>query len=211
MSLLYVDDDRAVIGIDANRFYVKYEDGMRAYIPEETLDSITITGRPQMTTQCIQECLKKGIPVSFFSKGGRYFGRLHSTGHVNVERQRLQCELYNDEFSVEFSKQIIKAKIRNQCVVLRRYEKSRGIEESDYIKMMKICRSKIDTSDSIEVVIKGLNPYFGFMHRDSEKHPTLASDLMEEWRATIVDATVVSLINSREIRMETAERSKIRK
>ena len=46
---------------------------------------------------------------------------------------------------------------------------------------------------------KGLNPYFGFIHRDAENHPTLASDLMEEWRAVIVDATVMSIINGNEI------------
>ena len=49
---------------------------------------------------------------------------------------------------------------------------------------------------------KGLNPYFGFIHRDAEKHPTLASDMMEEWRAVIVDATVMSMINGHEISKE---------
>jgi CRISPR-associated protein Cas1 len=42
----------------------------------------------------------------------------------------------------------------------------------------------------------GLNPYFGFMHADAEGHPTLASDLIEEWRAIIVDDTVLEVINS---------------
>lgn len=56
---------------------------------------------------------------------------------------------------------------------------------------------------------KGLNPYFGFMHRDAEKHPTLASDLMEEWRAVIVDATVMSIINGNEITKEISNRCKI--
>ncbi|MFR3345339.1 MAG: CRISPR-associated endonuclease Cas1 [Anaerobutyricum sp.] len=51
--------------------------------------------------------------------------------------------------------------------------------------------------------MKGLNPYFGFIHRDAEKHPTLASDMIEEWRAIIVDATAMSMINGHEI----AERS----
>jgi len=41
---------------------------------------------------------------------------------------------------------------------------------------------------------KGLNPYAGFFHEDKEKHPTLASDLMEEWRPVIVDSLVLSLI-----------------
>lgn len=46
---------------------------------------------------------------------------------------------------------------------------------------------------------KGLNPYFGVMHKDREKHPTLASDLMEEWRAVLIDSTVLSMINGHEI------------
>ena len=49
------------------------------------------------------------------------------------------------------------------------------------------------------LVSKGLNPYFGFIHRDREKHPTLASDMIEEWRAVIVDAVTMSLINGHEI------------
>ena len=53
-----------------------------------------------------------------------------------------------------------------------------------------------------KIEAKGLNPYFGFMHRDKEKHPTLASDMMEEWRAVIVDSTVMSMINGHEMHKE---------
>lgn len=63
-----------------------------------------------------------------------------------------------------------------------------------YSILMNEVYCKIDT--------KGLNPYFGFMHRDAEKHPTLASDLMEEWRAIIVDSTVMSMINGHEIALD---------
>lgn len=35
-----------------------------------------------------------------------------------------------------------------------------------------------------------------------ENHPTLASDLMEEWRAVIVDAMVMSIINGNEIQKD---------
>jgi len=49
---------------------------------------------------------------------------------------------------------------------------------------------------------KGLNPYFGFMHKDKEKHPTLASDLLEEWRSVLIDSLVVAMINGNEIKKE---------
>ncbi|MDY6329252.1 MAG: CRISPR-associated endonuclease Cas1 [Lachnospiraceae bacterium] len=53
-----------------------------------------------------------------------------------------------------------------------------------------------------KIVAYGLNPYFGFIHSDKERHPTLVSDLIEEWRAVIVDSLVMSLINGHEILKE---------
>lgn len=45
----------------------------------------------------------------------------------------------------------------------------------------------------------GMNAYAGFIHQDRENHPTLASDMMEEWRAVIVDSVVLSLIQGHEV------------
>lgn len=259
MSILYVNGIGAVVGIEANRCYVKYKDGMKTSIPIETLEGITILGQAEITTSCMQYCLKEGITVSYFSKGGSYFGRLQSTGHINAERQRKQCALYDSQFATELSRKIISSKLKNQYVVLRRYEKSKNISESSEAKMIKICRNKLDNATTVseimgyegqaaksyfsglskvidsdfkfkgrnkrpprdefnsmislgysvmmneiygKIEMKGLNPYFGFMHRDGEKHPTLASDMMEEWRAVIVDATVMSMINGHEIHKE---------
>ena len=44
-----------------------------------------------------------------------------------------------------------------------------------------------------------MNAYAGFIHQDRENHPTLASDMMEEWRAIIVDSVVLSLIQGHEV------------
>ena len=37
------------------------------------------------------------------------------------------------------------------------------------------------------------------MHKDREKHPTLASDLIEEWRAVLIDSTALSMLNGHEL------------
>ena len=159
-----------------------------------------------------------------------------------------------------FSKRIISAKIRNQIVILRRYQRSaaevdisKNIKEMQYLDA-KICQAKtieqlmgyegfaariyfkclgrmvdkdfyfekrsrrppLDPFNSMlslgysimmneiygKIEAKGLNPFFGFMHNDREKHPTLASDLMEEWRAVLIDSTVMSLINGHEVGIE---------
>ena len=263
MGYLYVNENGATIGIDANQFYVKYKDGMKKMIPAESLESITILGKVQLTTQCIEECLKRGIPVAYFSKGGTYFGRLSSTGHVNAQRQRKQSELYDTDFALELARKIIMAKLKNQSVVAKRYALGKVEDVDELLKEIKICqqmcrdaasihqlmgyegygakkyfeilshaidsefrfngRSKRPPKDEFnsmisfgysilmnevysKIELKGLNPYFGFMHRDAENHPTLASDLMEEWRAVLIDSTVMSLINGHEITKADFER-----
>lgn len=47
------------------------------------------------------------------------------------------------------------------------------------------------------IVARGLHPYVGHLHLMRDRHPALASDLIEEFRAPIVDALVLTLINQK--------------
>ena len=129
MSILYVNENGAHLSVDHSRVIISYKDGMTKEVPIETLEALILLGKSQITTQCMELCLKKGIPVSFFSKGGSYFGRLMSTGHVKASLQRKQAVLYDTPFAFSFSKRIIEAKVNNQLVVLRRYAKSKVMQK----------------------------------------------------------------------------------
>ncbi len=50
-----------------------------------------------------------------------------------------------------------------------------------------------------EVKNRGLSPYMAFLHSEKNGHAALVSDLMEEWRALVVDSTVMSLVQGNEI------------
>lgn len=262
MSYLYVNEQGARINFESNRMIVRYKDDSTKSIPVELLEEISVFGAVQISTQCMQECLKRGINVIFYSKNGSYFGRLISTTHVNVHRQRMQAALYeNMQFRLEFSRKIIQAKIKNQIVLIRRYERNSRNSVNIHLPVqnMQYMIEKVKNAETIEQVMgyegtsakiyfqtlgqlvdpdfrfsgrnrrpprdpfnsmlslgysillneiygkleaKGLNPYFGVMHKDREKHPTLASDLMEEWRAPLVDAVVLSLVNGHEVKKE---------
>ena len=262
MSYLYVNEQGARINFESNRMIVRYKDDSTKSIPVELLEEVSVFGAVQISTQCMQECLKRGINVIFYSKNGSYFGRLISTTHVNVHRQRMQAALYeNMQFRLEFSRKIIQAKIKNQIVLIRRYERNSRNSVNIHLPVqnMQYMIEKVKNAETIEQVMgyegtsakiyfqtlgqlvdldfrfsgrnrrpprdpfnsmlslgysillneiygkleaKGLNPYFGVMHKDREKHPTLASDLMEEWRAPLVDAVVLSLVNGHEVKKE---------
>lgn len=259
MSYIYICEQGATIGFSTNRLTIDYKDGMKKTLPIEPIEAIEIFGNSQITSQCMKSCLTRGIDISFYSSNGSYFGKLTSTNHVNTSRQRQQARLYdNMDFRLGLARRIIKAKISNQVVILRRYSKNSDVDIDDKIKQIKIIERNIETADAIDVLMgyeglaarvyfsalgmlidkdfhftgrnkrppkdpfnsmislgysillneiygklqaKGLNPYFGFIHSDREKHPTLASDMMEEWRAVIVDTTVMSMINGHEIQL----------
>ena len=259
ISYLYIVEHGAVISFSENYIKVTLKNSDTRKVPVETVESISIFSKSQMTTQCTEECLRRGIPVSYYSKSGKFFGQLMSTGHVNTQRQRKQSLLYESDFAVQFAKNIISCKINNQLTVLKRYMRNSSVDLENQIFQIKNSYKKIEYCSTIEEIMgyegiaaryyfeglgklvepefyfqkrsrrppkdefnsilslgysillneiygkiqsKGLNPYFGLVHSDREKHPTLASDLMEEWRAVIVDSLVMSLINGHEIKKE---------
>jgi len=53
------------------------------------------------------------------------------------------------------------------------------------------------------IELQGLDPYFGCLHQGSERHAALVSDLIEEFRAPIVDSLVLYLINRKIVSAET--------
>lgn len=261
ISYLYVCEQGAVMGIEGGYFTVKVKDGCVTRVPKETLEAVALFGNITMTIACTRECLMRGIPVSYFSMSGAYFGRLHSTNNVNIIRQKKQIALSEDkEFRLEFTKKIIKAKIHNQIVMLRRYTRNSSIDLNEIISAIQRHEQKIPNCNSIEQTMgyegaasryyfsglsklvpkefrfsgrsrrppkdefnsmlslgytllmyeiygevenNGLNVYAGFMHADQERHPTLASDLMEEWRAVLIDSTIMSLVVGKEMSVQS--------
>lgn len=55
-----------------------------------------------------------------------------------------------------------------------------------------------DTVSALESV--GLDPSVGFLHRDRPGRPSLALDIMEEFRAMIADRLALSLVNRRQVK-----------
>lgn len=63
-----------------------------------------------------------------------------------------------------------------------------------YTMVCHDCRSALESV--------GLDPQVGFLHRDRPGRPSLALDLMEEFRAVIADRLVLSLINLGQVKRE---------
>lgn len=55
------------------------------------------------------------------------------------------------------------------------------------------------------IELQGLDPYYACLHQGSERHAALASDLIEEFRAPIVDSLVLYLVNRGIVKPEDFE------
>lgn len=56
------------------------------------------------------------------------------------------------------------------------------------------------------ILLNGLDPYCGFLHYDMMNRTSLTFDLIEPFRQQIVDKTVISLVNRRQIRTDDLDK-----
>ena len=254
MSFLYVTEPDCKVYFHENQIVMEDSNGLKTMLPIEILEGVILIGNANVSSSCQRELLRRGLPVTYLATNGQYYGRLESTKHINIERQRSQFRLGDDTvFCLTFARKIIEAKTHNQIVILRRYNRDKAKESvKNCLHDMELVQKKVTSANSLEqlmgyegncaklyfkglsqlvhpdfpfsgrnkqpprdpfnsllsfgytlllydmygaIVNKGLHPYAGFLHQDRRGHPALGSDLIEEWRAVIVDALVMSLLN----------------
>lgn len=151
MSFAYITEKGAIISHKNNRFIVGRNHETLLEIPQETLEGLVLIDTVQVTSQAMVGLLECGIPVTWLSSKGYFFGRLESTSHVRVFKQQKQFLLQEKPFSFELSKKIISAKIHNQITLLRRYNRERNIPEVNlHIRNMMTMRDNLRRSETKE-------------------------------------------------------------
>lgn len=143
-------------------------------IPTEKLERIVVFGDIKITTICIQELLKMGIPITFLSKKGEYFGSLEATNHVDIKKQRLQFQKSADkDFCLELSKILIRGKINNQRAFLFKENKIAkeplaaisAVRIKGFVKKVNIAKNIEELNEIIKEMDKlyftGLSSFLG--------------------------------------------------
>ena len=77
-------------------------------IPEAVLDGLVIIDSVQVSSRAMVEFLRLGIPVTWLSRRGAFFGRLESTRHVNVFRQEKQVLQRGGKFYLDIAKNALR-------------------------------------------------------------------------------------------------------
>lgn len=114
--------DGAKIGVKGMALKVTDRDGVTIKeIPLANLESLSLLGSVQMTTQTIHALADRGIPVAFLSAAGRLVAMVDPLDSVSAEVRRAQIrKLDRPEACLEVARALVAAKIINQRTLLMR-------------------------------------------------------------------------------------------
>ena len=118
---LYVQARRAKVAKSGETLVVTVEDEELATARLEETSQVVVMGNVYLTTPCLHELMWRGIPVTWHSYGGWFFGHTTGNGHKNVELRTAQYRASFDESTcLRFARGLVSTKIQNCRTLLRR-------------------------------------------------------------------------------------------
>lgn len=155
MSWLYVTELGAQLTKKGGQYVVRRENETICEVPAALVEGVTLIDSVQVSSAVIVDFLSRGIPLTWLSTEGKFFGRLESTSHQNVLRQQKQFALTEDDaFAKALARQIIFGKIYNQMTVLRRYNRKAQREDVEKaLVQIRAVADKLHRTASIEEIM----------------------------------------------------------
>ena len=261
MANLYLTEQGSILRKTSDRLVVEKDHQTLLDVQCHKVDTLLIFGNVQVTTPAIHKLFQHGIELALLTTRGRLVGQITSPMSKNIALRLAQYERYRDAaFILEFSRVIVRGKIRNSLELLRRYayshtetdlrEELAGLERAEaeaqekatvgelvgtegsaartyFAGLAKVVlgefqfagRRKRPPPDPVNALLSlgytlvfneisslldgvGFDPYLGFFHKPDYGRTSLAADLLEEFRAPLVDRLTLTLVNNRVLKNE---------
>lgn len=120
-EILVVQNPRAYLGRRGGELIVTLDKDTLARHPMEQLRSVYLFGAVQMSTQAVQGCLERSIPIAYFSPAGRFLGMTSGLPTSGTDARLGQYRLHGEPgLRSKLAARIVSAKVHNQRVMLMR-------------------------------------------------------------------------------------------
>jgi len=266
LNTLYVQTQGGYLRLDHDTVVLEVERDRVAQVPLHHLRGICAFGNVLVSPFLLHRCAEDGRAFSWFTKGGRFRGRLAGPTSGNVLLRQAQHRAAQDaEVVASIARWIVSAKIQAGITVLLRANrdypdeyltrtcdrlrqlkrKLDGQETVDAIrgtegraarlyfvafpKLIRVeqpaflGRTRRPPRDPVNAALSftyallaqacasalegvGLDPQVGFLHAVRPGRPSLALDLMEEFRAGFADRLVLTLLNRQQLKVKDFDR-----
>jgi len=118
---LYVQENRARLSKNGETLEVSVEDSTVARVRLIDVSQVVLMGSVHVTAPCLQELMRREIPVTWHTFGGWFLGHTQGIGHKNIELRMAQFRKSFDQYScLRLAKGWVRAKILNSRTFMRR-------------------------------------------------------------------------------------------
>lgn len=118
---LYIQQQGAKLSKSGERLEISKDGQPLAEARLREVSQVVVMGQVYITTPCLTELMQRGIPVTWHSHGGWFYGHTLGHGHKNVELRTAQYRASFDERAcLRLARDLVAAKIANQRTLLRR-------------------------------------------------------------------------------------------
>jgi CRISPR-associated endonuclease Cas1/CRISPR-associated protein Cas4 len=124
---LVVQQNGTRVGVRGSALHITEADGTKVDdIPLANVESFSLLGPVQVSTQALHTLADRAIPVAFLSAAGRLVAMVDPLDSVSAETRRNQVRKFDDPAAcLALSRALVAAKIRNQrTLLMRNYEQS---------------------------------------------------------------------------------------
>lgn len=122
MAVLYVKEQGTIIQKRSERIVVTRSGKTLLEISIENVESITVIGNVQLTTQAMHMMMQKGIEIHHFTFSGKYLGSTTAESSKNIFLRLAQYDLYQSKKKrMKIACSIVENKIRNQIYVIENH------------------------------------------------------------------------------------------
>jgi CRISPR-associated protein Cas1 len=118
---LYLNTQGFRVGKSGEVLQVKDKDKTVQEVRIGEICQVNLLGNVQISTQAVQSLCEAGVPVTYFSMGGYFYGITTGLNTKNVVLRRSQFRLADSEwFPLSLARALVAGKIRNQRTMLQR-------------------------------------------------------------------------------------------
>lgn len=155
MSWLYVTEAGARLSKQGGVFSIWREHEIICEVPSELVEGVVVIDAVQVSSAVVVDCLRRGVPLTWLSTRGEFFGRLESTRDQDVFLQAEQFALREDDaFRLMLARRVVFGKVYNQRTVLRRYNRTAKLAATEgVLREIRAVADHINTADSIEKIM----------------------------------------------------------
>jgi CRISPR-associated endonuclease Cas1/CRISPR-associated protein Cas4 len=150
---LHIQSFKARVSKKDETLEITVDDGAPQTVRIADISQLVIMGSAYVSAPCLQELMRRDIPISWHSYGGWFYGHSIGTGHKNVELRIAQYRTALDgSRCLEIAREIVAAKIENSRTMERRNWKSDG-ELETVLLALKELKSQALTAVSLEQLL----------------------------------------------------------